>query len=515
LVGKTSIHTYALNAPLSSRQIGLLIGGLIVVVLGAYWPMVAALWNYWLQPYVGGQGVLVAALSLWLMYRQRDRLSAAPARPVPWAILLVALCSVATLLLWRAGIQTLYFMMLPLLIFAAIFAAFGPRIAGILLVPVSYLYFAMPTWQFLSPYLQAVTVRVTGELALLLGLPATVHGTLISFPNGAIFEVTPLCSGVGFLVQGLAVATLLGELEQACVARRLRLLGSMIIVALIANWVRAVIIVQVGYATGMRHVLVSGNHLLFGWLLFVCVLLVFVWLATRGPLPPQRETPGAVGAQAPSLSGFLTAVAALTVAPVLIYLVAPSRNESVTWAGVQWPVGRADWRGPLDNLNSGWRPVFIGAHAESYALYQDPSGESVEVLAVGYALQVPGRKLVSENNSLLGMGLTQLTGLVVGGDGQSYYEMTVADREGRHSVIWSVYDIGGRAFATPLPSQLWYGVSSLTAQPYSVLFAFRAQCVPSCSAARGRLAGFARQLGPELIAIPASTPRPVGRESAV
>jgi EpsI family protein len=491
----------------------LLVGGLIVAVLGAYWPMVAALWNYWLQPYVGGQGVLVAALSLWLIYRLRGRLSAAPARSVPWAILLVVLGSLVTLLLWRAGIQTLYFMLLPILILAAIFAALGPTIAGILVVPIGYLYFAMPAWQLLSPFLQAATVRVIGVLALPLGLPATIQGNLISFPNGTVFEVTPLCSGVGFLVQGLAVATLLGELEQACVARRLRLLGSIVIVAVIANWARAMIIVQVGYATGMRHVLVSGNHLLFGWVLFVCVLLVFVWLSTRGPLPPQRETPGAVTAQAPSLAGFLAAVAALTVAPLLIYLVAPSRDESVTWTGMQWPAGHADWRGPLDNLNSVWRPVFIGAHAESYALYLDPSGESVEVLAVGYALQVQGRKLVSENNSLLGTDLTQLTSQIVGDDGQSYYERVVADREGRHSVIWSVYDIGGRAFAAPLPSQFWYGLSSLTAQPYSVLFAFRAQCVPSCTAARGRLAGFAHQLGAELIAIPGSMSRPVGRES--
>lgn len=509
-----SIHTYALNAPLLSRPIGLLVGGLIVAVLAAYWPMVAALWTYWLQPYVGGQGVLVAALSLWLLYRQRDRLSAAAARPVPWAVLLVALCSVATLLLWRAGIQTLYFMLLPLLILAAIFAALGPAIARILVVPVGYLYFGMPAWQLLSPYLQAMTVRVIGVLALLLGLPATIQGTLISFPNGTAFEVTPLCSGIGFLVQGLAVATLLGELDQAPVARRLRLLASMVIVALITNWARAMIIVQVGYATGMRHVLVASNHLLFGWVLFVCVLLVFVWLATRGPLPAQRETPAGVGVQAPLLAGFLTAVVALTVAPVLTYLVAPSRDEPVTRASVRWPAGRADWRGPLDNLNSGWRPVFIGAHAESYAVYQDPSGETVEVLAIGYALQVQGAKLVSENNSLLGTDLTQLTGQVVSGDGQSYYERVVADPEGRHSVIWSVYDIGGRAFATPLPSQLWYGLSSLTSQPYSVLFAFRAQCVPSCSVARGRLAGFAHQLSPELIAIPASTSRRAGKESA-
>ncbi len=497
------------------------VGGLIVGVLAVFWPLTAALWTYWLQPYVGGQGVLVAALSVWLIYRRRDALSGVPVRPVRWAAVLVMLLSIVTLVLWRAGIQTMYFMLLPLLILGAIFAAFGLTVARILAVPVGFLYFAMPAWQLMGPYLQGATVHAIGVLALLFGLPAAVSGTLISFPNGATFEVTPLCSGVGFLVQGLAVATLLGELEQAPVARRLRLFGSMIIIALITNWARAMIIIQVGYTTEMRHVLASRYHVLFGWVIFVGVLVAFVWLATRARPPPRFETPGAGSVQVPSLAGFLTAVAALTVPPVLMYLVAaPSDGSatsdvSVTATGVQWPVGRADWRGPLGDSNSGWRPIFIGAHAESYTVYRGPAGETVEVLVIGYSRQTQEGKLVSENNSLLGTDLTQLTGRLIVDDRQSYREMVVADREGRRSVIWSVYDIGGRTFVTPILSQLWYGLSSLTSQPYSDLFAFRAQCVPSCPAAQARLADFTRQLAPELIAIPASRSRRGGRGSAV
>ena len=347
--GKTSIHSYALNVPLLPRRMGWQVGGLIVAVLAAYWPMTAALWTYWLQPYVGGQGVLVAALSVWLIYRQRDAFSVAPVEPVRWVAVLVVLLSIVAVVLWRAGIQTLYFMVLPLLIFGAIFTAFGPTVARVLAVPVGYLYFAMPAWQLLSPYLQGATVRAIGVLAWLFGLPATVQHNLISFPNGATFEVTPLCSGVGFLVQGLAVATLLGELEQASVARRFRLIGTMIVVALITNWARAMIIIQVGYATEMRHVLASRYHVLFGWVMFVCVLVAFVWLATRARAPPRVETSGAGSAQAraPPLAGFLTAVAALTVPPVLMYLVAASSDGYATVTGLHWPVGRAVWRGPF------------------------------------------------------------------------------------------------------------------------------------------------------------------------
>src|SRR4029077_4676824 len=129
-----------------------------------------------------------------------------------------------------------------------------------------------------------------------------------TFPNGTRFEVTLACSGVVFLVQGLAVAVLLGELEQASLGRRVRLVASMVAVALIANWIRVLALVQIGYSTDMRHVLVSRDHLEFGWALFVLVLVAFVWLATRGALPEGRTPTPITGARnARSLGAYLAA----------------------------------------------------------------------------------------------------------------------------------------------------------------------------------------------------------------
>lgn len=494
-----NIYPQAVNHVLPARRTGLLVGGLVAIAVAAYWPTSAGLWNYWLQPYVGGQGVLVAALAAWLVYRARDRLAEAPVRPCPWAILPLLPCSIAALIFWRAGIQTLHFMLFPLLILGAMLAAFGPAVARILLVPVGFLYFAMPAWSVLTTPLQGLTLRVVGLLAPVLGLPAAIDGTLVSFPDGTTFEVTPLCSGVGFLVQGLAVATLLGELEQASIARRLRLLSSMIVVALLTNWARVMILIEVGYTTGMRHVLVSRNHLWFGWVLFVCVLAAFVFVATRRPLRvrPEVVRTARIG-HGPSLGGYVTAVAALAAAPILLYMTAPWHDDPVAVEAPGWPAARAGWRGPIVSVDEGWRPVFVGSHVESRVVYTALSGHDVEVLSVGYAMQEQGRELVNEGNSLLGNGLTQLTARQVDGEGQPYYEMVVADSQGHQSVIWFVYDIDGRPFVIPIFSQLWYGLRSLSAQPYSALFALKAICVPSCGAARDTLAGFVRDMGDAL-----------------
>jgi hypothetical protein len=115
--------------------------------------------------------------------------------------------------------------------------------------------------------------------------------------------------------------------------------------------------------------------------------------------------------------------------------------------------------------------------------------------------------LVSEENSLLGAGSPgPVTENRVTLDGMPYMELITPDADRHRWLVWSIYDIGGRRFVTPLWSQLWYGMRSLGGAPYSVQFAFRAACEASCDSARVTLGSFLRAMGPELFAS-------VGRES--
>jgi exosortase len=304
---------------LRSAPTDLRIAGLIAAAIVAYWPTSAALWHYWIDhPYFAAHGVLVAGLVLWLLYRARSRIAAVPVRGLPWALLPLVACGIASVVFWRAGIQSLQLMMLPALILLAVLAAFGPAVTRTVAVPVGFLYFAMPVWDLLTLPLQNLTVTIVRLLAPAIGIPATISGFLISFPGGLNFEVTEWCSGLGLMVQGLAVATLLGELEHATWRRRLALIASMIPVALVTNWIRVLTILQVGYSTGMRHVLVTRYHVQFGYAFYVVALVLFVWVATRGALPsaPQATNPDLK--PQPQVSGqYIPALLALVVAPAL------------------------------------------------------------------------------------------------------------------------------------------------------------------------------------------------------
>jgi exosortase len=255
-------------------------------VIIACWPTSSAVWHYWVDGdnnhVLGGRGVFVTLLAFWLLYRARGRIAQAPARSAPWALPLLLAGGVAMLVFWNKGLTQLQALMLPTLVLLGALTVFGGAVTRVIAVPLAFLYFAVPAWDnALGPPLQNLTLRVVSWAAPAIGVPASVSGSLLSLPGNMSIRVAQGCSGVGFLVEGLAIAALLGELEGAPWKRRLALLAGMIPIALISNWIRVLILIQVGYATGMRHVLVTRYHLQFGYVLFVSVLAAFLWLVTR------------------------------------------------------------------------------------------------------------------------------------------------------------------------------------------------------------------------------------------
>ena len=317
--GERSIRKYALNDSRISCSIVLGVVGLIATAIVAYWPTWTALW----RPH----GYFVSFLALCLLCSARHRIASASIKPLPWALLILIPCSITAVLFWRSGIQALQLLMLPPLILLAVLAALGTAVTRAVAVPVAFLYFAVPAWNVvLTAPMQDLTIAVTRILTPVIGLPASFHGNLISFQNGITFEVTPGCSGASFLVQGLAVAMLLCELEQAPRGRRLRLLGSMALVALIGNWLRVLVILELGYSSGMRSTLATTHHVAFGYFLFVLVLAGYVWVATRQPsAEPAGETSALTDTPTWRPGGAYALVLVVLVSiPAFVAIVAPS-----------------------------------------------------------------------------------------------------------------------------------------------------------------------------------------------
>lgn len=472
--------------------------GLIAAAVLIYFPSTAALWNYWINDNRSGMhGLLIAPLSVWLLYEARFELAAVQPRPSLLAGVLLVVCSIAWLVFWRAGIQELHLLTLPVLMGLAVYAVFGFRAALLVAVPIGYLYFAVPAWGIFGRPLQNLTIWATSWMAPLVGVKGQFHGDMLNMPGVGVIEVGTSCSGVNFLTIALALAVLMGELEKATLWRRAVLFVSMGILGLVANWIRVVIIIDAGYETHMQHFLVSRGHYTFGWVLYLLLIAPFIWLVGRPKAPVSPAPTSSSGVlRAPAWSAYGAALGALIVMPTAVYTVITGldmRESPVTFVA---PAGRDGWRGPS---SSDWKPDFVGPHSQWSSAYQGPGGRDVEMVAIGYPVQGQGRELVNEENALFGASIsldTVAEDRVTLGQ-ESYIETVVADEQGRRSLVWSVYDIGGRAFVTPLFSQLWYGIRSLGGSPYSMLFAFRVPCASSssCDEARALLRSFVSSMG--------------------
>lgn len=499
----------------------------LVLLLAAalYWPDTAALGSYWIDKDPNARsGVLIALLSGFLLFRSRHRFEQISVGPLPWACLPLIACALATLICWRAGILTLQLFFLPPILWLAVLAALGWQAASLAGFAIGFLYFALPGWGLLGPTLQHLTAWAVGIIGPAVGLPLTMSGMTASLPGGVRFAVAPDCSGVDFLTIGLAVATLHGELDQARLRRRAGLIGGMMLLAILSNWVRVLLIIDIGYRSHMRSALATRDHLTFGWLVFACALLIFIWAAGRsqttgagariesvaGPGPHGRAAEQPATRQTHAGWRYGLVAAGLLATPALVYARLIGSDAHAGAAVLELPPGQAPWQGPAASADTTWQPEFVGAQVERRARYESSHGRDVEVVAIGFPRQTQDARIMNERNSLLGKhGLAIEAVSLAAGQGVPHGEVVVLDAQGRRSLIWSVIDIGGHLFGEPVVSQLWYGARSLIGSPYSALFALRASCEASCDGARAALSDFLRTNGAALFA---SLPDPEMRQ---
>ncbi len=484
-----------------------LVFGLWIAVAALYWPSSVALDGLWRSPTeeTYTHGYLVLLISLWLIARSRGRLAATPAQPAPGALVVLALLSVLWLWAWRAAIQELHLLLLPLLLFAALVAALGWRVGRLLAFPVGYLYFAMPLWDNINGFVRALSSRATGALIWITGLPAYMHGNYIELPGGSI-EIANSCSGLHALIVGLALATLYGEIARDPRRRRIEWLIVMGILSVVVNWVRIFIVIAAASATDMHSSLVKSHYWL-GWWLFAGAFALFLWWAGRrtshAPHPQKAGQP-ATGDEPLSdhrigVARVALVLGVLAVLPVLSY--AMDWTHSTAPVTIHWPTAPQGWKGPHSAGISEWHPRFIHPSGASLRAYTDADGRSVEVFAVGYRVQTQSGKLLGYHNNLLS-GTPALrsvaTRIVTSSTGRWRQTLAVDPATGVRSVIWSRYRIGSHLFVDPRLSQLWYGLKALAHPPLSSLIALRAVCASDCRAAEARVSTAAAKLRPTL-----------------
>jgi len=463
---------------------------LMVATLALFWPTTLSMFAKW-QPSDSdtyGHGYLILAICFWLLIRNRHRVQDV----VPQSNLLAATALIAVAGVWlvalRSGIQSAHQALMPVLMWLAICAALGPRIALRCSFAIGYLFFAVPIWDVINSVLQSATVVATDVLLKLTHVNAYVDGNIVHLAAG-IFEIAGGCSGLHFFIVALALAALYGEMSDDSIRVRVSLVVFAAVLAALSNWVRVYAIILAGYLTDMHHYLVRVEHYRFGWAVFAVMMTLFLVIARRLPAKDAEVVRVAVPIEVVSREVLtrcaLLGLIALAVVPVWNLLV-PVRAAAAPAALL--PLNPGQWQGPGAQIDrDDWKPAFAGADVARWGNYAS-GGRHVVMYTAAYLSQEPGRQLAGYANSVVGHE-TQLVSQARLAGAVPKIEAVVEDKAGT-AVIWYFYQVGGAVTNRGAVAGFSYGLRSLIGAPLSRVVAARSACIPDCRAARAALADF-------------------------
>ena len=376
---------------------------LLLVAIGAYFQTWIDIWPYWENKNATyTHGTLVALVVVWLVWRERPAVNQIEPKPSMRAMPVLLLLSALWLLAERANIFIVYASLWPLLAFVTLWVGLGMPAASRFAFPLSFLYFAIPIWDYLKPPLQAITSTMAGLLTSLLGVPAVFDGPYVTLPTATIF-IAEDCSGAHFLSVALAVGVLAGVLRGDVLRTRILILVVAGLLSMAFNWLRIVLIVLAYLHPGLRDALETMGHLTFGWWVFALDLLVFSLVLRLVPRNPEEHAetrhPGQTTiVRSSNRAGVWIAAVALVLLPAAAWVLprVDSNPTEILRAGL--PIA-ATGNG-LQAPDLRWTPHYPGAAWEDRFATVTEGGVAVEVYANQYHEQTQGSELIARGSYL-------------------------------------------------------------------------------------------------------------------
>ena len=438
-------------ARLSVPNVAIIVAALLAPLL-LYWSTATSIVSVWNSSDTFAHGYAIAPISLWLVWRRREVFARLPVAPWWPALGLLALCG-AGWLVARAGevqvvMQYAFVAMFP----AMALAVLGRQLASALAFPLLFLLFAVPFGEaFVQPLIN-FTADFTVALVQATGIPVLRNGTLFELPTGH-WSVVEACSGVRYLISSITLGCLYAYLSYRSVKRRALFIAMSIVVPIVANGLRAYMIVMIGHLSGME--LATGvDHLIYGWLFFGLVMFVMFWIGSYwredDALPVAAKAgPGAAAA----VSGPARPVAAAAIAAVLVCamwpaLAALSDKAAYNAAPVQLDGSR------LASSPTGapaWSPEYLAPDATLKGAYT-AAGSRVDLNVLYYRNQGPQKRLISSVNRVdqrdEGFQHVASSGRVeeIGGQSLALRETRVKGPQGNY-LVWHWNWIDGRFIA--------------------------------------------------------------------
>ncbi|MET3130816.1 exosortase A [Oxalobacteraceae bacterium GrIS 1.11] len=369
----------------------------IIAILVLYHVTVWSMILLWWHSQTFAHGFAIVPISAWLVWRQRQLLAAIPQQPGAAGVALLLGLGAVWLLAYIANVQVVAQYAVTAMIPAAVIGVLGWPIARAMAFPLAYLLLAVPFGEVFLPSLIDFTARFTVGALQLTGVPVFRDNNEFSIPSGN-WSVAEACSGLRYVIASLALGTLYAYLNYRSNVRRMLFIVVALLLPVIANGMRAYLIVMLGHLSDMR-LAVGVDHVIYGWIFFGMVSLLLYWLASfwRDACPAPAPVPSSALLHLPAAPRGAAAAACIVVAACWPILAATMAGRTSAVAPAQPRLMLAAPGGtwlatPTDPLT--WRAFHLGASQELLQSYRSTSGAASVQLAV-YARQVKGADLLA------------------------------------------------------------------------------------------------------------------------
>ncbi|MDJ0757897.1 MAG: EpsI family protein [Woeseiaceae bacterium] len=466
----------------------LIVAGTLLAVMLALSPTLMLLWPKWSDSHRYSQGVLILLLVVWLVYRQRDAISATPQRPSIPAFVVLAGLLFGWIWAFAANIALGATVLWPLILICAVLSVSGWQTVARILVPVLLLYSAIPVWDVINPLLQSMTTAAVSVILKAIGVPAFIEGNFVQIPAG-VFEIAGGCSGIHFFIVALTLATVYGHLNYVRARDSVALLAIAAAMSIAVNWIRVTVVIVAGHLTDMQSYLVQVDHYTFGWVLFVVMLVPFFLIARRlePDLPAESQhadSPRKFGKSRLAPAGYACVLLAL---PVLVW--ARLLTNDTADVAIQLP-SIEGWL-PVAAEREDWKPQFVDPDGEAQARYSR-DGRKLDVYVNWYETQSQGRELIGYYTSLAGKNArvsydkpAAAIGTITSGEPLEIHEIMADYPTGVRRLIWYHFLVDGESRSKGVETQLRLGLLALVGAEQSGSIAVSTVCeIRDCNEAR-------------------------------
>lgn len=452
-------------------KIGILLAAVLAPFL-IYFSTVRSIVDIWNSSDTFVHGYVILPMSLWMIWKRRHSLPISAATPFWPALLLLAASGFGWLLAELAAVQVVQQYALVTMIPLVVLAIFGPTVFRAMAFPLLFLLLAVPFGEALIDPLINVTADFTVAALQMTGIPVLRNGPHFEIPSGS-WSVVEACSGVRYLIASFTLGCLYAYLTYRSRVRQAVFILMAIIVPIVANGLRAYMIVMIGHLSGME-LAVGVDHLIYGWLFFGLVMFAMLWVGSfwredldEPGLHNLGHAPQIAPRHVPTRSlavASIAAIACLAIWPLYSKYIS---SASINSAPVDLGSFRSQWQD--SPAFADWKPNLLPASEELYR-HTMRDANQVGVHVSYYRNQHEGSKLISSSNLLVARKnspwrkvSTASRTETIGGRSISVRESTMQGG-GTSLLVWHWYWIDGRFTANDYIGKLLQAKEKLLMQ---------------------------------------------------